>query len=253
MPAVSTNPVTCHRPFAHGPSQSGSNPGFCRQARPVRSSFSPPNAIHTSTFSSQKHGNLLVSCCAVPTGDAVEVTDWVTGEQTLIPLAGPANRQGRIAADNIAGRSSRFRGTQGTAVVGLFGMTLASTGEEGGGGGGRRGKEGGGGRAIPSSSCPRILCAPSSAVAAAMSAGCCRAPPDVNCKESAVFEAPLTHVLYPALQCGASPQPAHAKEASMLIQMGRTASSCGAVHGLTAGCMGCCMMYGTAQVPARRR
>jgi NADPH-dependent 2,4-dienoyl-CoA reductase/sulfur reductase-like enzyme len=61
----------------------------------------------------------------------VEVTDWVTGEQTLIPLAGPANRQGRIAADNIAGRPSRFRGTQGTAVVGMFGMTLASTGEDG--------------------------------------------------------------------------------------------------------------------------
>lgn len=74
----------------------------------------------------------------------MEVTDWVTGEQTLIPLAGPANRQGRIAADNIAGRSSRFRGTQGTAVVGLFGMTLASTGEEGGGGReeGKRGRRG---------------------------------------------------------------------------------------------------------------
>jgi NADPH-dependent 2,4-dienoyl-CoA reductase/sulfur reductase-like enzyme len=58
----------------------------------------------------------------------VEVKDWVTGEYTLIPLAGPANRQGRIAADNIAGRRSVFRGTQGTAVVGLFGLTLASTG-----------------------------------------------------------------------------------------------------------------------------
>lgn len=61
-------------------------------------------------------------------GDAVEVLDWVTGEYSLVPLAGPANRQGRIAADNIAGRSSTFRGVQGTSVVGIFGMTLASTG-----------------------------------------------------------------------------------------------------------------------------
>jgi rhodanese-related sulfurtransferase len=61
-------------------------------------------------------------------GDAVEVKDFVTGEWSLIALAGPANRQGRIAADVIAGRDSRFRGTQGTAVVGLFGMTIAWTG-----------------------------------------------------------------------------------------------------------------------------
>lgn len=61
-------------------------------------------------------------------GDAVEVRDWVTGEYTLIPLAGPANRQGRIAADNIVGRPSRFRGTQGSSVVGLFELTLAATG-----------------------------------------------------------------------------------------------------------------------------
>ena len=61
-------------------------------------------------------------------GDAVEVKDFVTGEWTLIPLAGPANRQGRIAADVIAGRDSRFRGTQGTSVIGLFGATVATTG-----------------------------------------------------------------------------------------------------------------------------
>jgi len=61
-------------------------------------------------------------------GDAVEVKDFVTGEWTLIPLAGPANRQGRIAADVIAGRDSRFRGTQGTSVVGVFGATVAQTG-----------------------------------------------------------------------------------------------------------------------------
>lgn len=52
----------------------------------------------------------------------------MTGQQTLIPLAGPANRQGRIAADNIAGRSSTFRGSQGSSVVGIFGLTLAGTG-----------------------------------------------------------------------------------------------------------------------------
>jgi NADPH-dependent 2,4-dienoyl-CoA reductase/sulfur reductase-like enzyme/rhodanese-related sulfurtransferase len=61
-------------------------------------------------------------------GDAVEVKDFVTGEWSLIPLAGPANRQGRIAADVIAGRKSRFRGTQGTSVIGIFGATVAATG-----------------------------------------------------------------------------------------------------------------------------
>ena len=61
-------------------------------------------------------------------GDAVEVRDFVTGEWSLIALAGPANRQGRIAADVIAGRHSRFRGTQGTAIVGLFDAAVAWTG-----------------------------------------------------------------------------------------------------------------------------
>jgi NADPH-dependent 2,4-dienoyl-CoA reductase/sulfur reductase-like enzyme/rhodanese-related sulfurtransferase len=61
-------------------------------------------------------------------GDAVEVKDYVTGEWSLIALAGPANRQGRIAADVIAGRDSRFRGTQGTAIIGLFGASIAWTG-----------------------------------------------------------------------------------------------------------------------------
>ena len=61
-------------------------------------------------------------------GDAVEVKDFVTGQWSLIPLAGPANRQGRIAADVIAGRDSKFRGAQGTSVIGLFGATIAWTG-----------------------------------------------------------------------------------------------------------------------------
>jgi NADPH-dependent 2,4-dienoyl-CoA reductase/sulfur reductase-like enzyme/rhodanese-related sulfurtransferase len=62
-------------------------------------------------------------------GDVVEVKDFVTGQPTQIPLAGPANRQGRIAADHIFGRSSTYRGTQGTAIVGVFGMTAAMTGQ----------------------------------------------------------------------------------------------------------------------------
>jgi len=61
-------------------------------------------------------------------GDAVEVKDFVTGEWSHIALAGPANRQGRIAADVIAGRDSRFRGSQGTAIIGLFGAAIAWTG-----------------------------------------------------------------------------------------------------------------------------
>ncbi len=61
-------------------------------------------------------------------GDVVEVKDWVTGQWGLVALAGPANRQGRIAADVIAGRDSRFRGTQGTSIIGLFGAAVAWTG-----------------------------------------------------------------------------------------------------------------------------
>lgn len=61
-------------------------------------------------------------------GDAIEVKDFVTGKWSLVALAGPANRQGRIAADVIAGRDSRFRGTQGTSIIGLFGAAIAWTG-----------------------------------------------------------------------------------------------------------------------------
>jgi NADPH-dependent 2,4-dienoyl-CoA reductase/sulfur reductase-like enzyme/rhodanese-related sulfurtransferase len=61
-------------------------------------------------------------------GDAVEVRDFVTSQWTLIPLAGPANRQGRIAADVIAGRDSRFRGTQGTSICQIFEAAIAQTG-----------------------------------------------------------------------------------------------------------------------------
>jgi NADPH-dependent 2,4-dienoyl-CoA reductase/sulfur reductase-like enzyme/peroxiredoxin family protein/TusA-related sulfurtransferase/rhodanese-related sulfurtransferase len=61
-------------------------------------------------------------------GDAVIAKDFVTGEESLIPLAGPANRQARIAADNVFGRSSRYRGSQGTGVVRVFELTVAMTG-----------------------------------------------------------------------------------------------------------------------------
>jgi NADPH-dependent 2,4-dienoyl-CoA reductase/sulfur reductase-like enzyme/rhodanese-related sulfurtransferase len=61
-------------------------------------------------------------------GDAVEVRDYVTGEWSLIALAGPANRQARIAAEVITGRDSHFRGTQGTSIVELFGAGIAWTG-----------------------------------------------------------------------------------------------------------------------------
>jgi NADPH-dependent 2,4-dienoyl-CoA reductase/sulfur reductase-like enzyme/rhodanese-related sulfurtransferase len=61
-------------------------------------------------------------------GDAIEVKDFGTGQWSLIALAGPANRQGRIAADVICGRKSRYRGTQGTSIIGLFGGAAAWTG-----------------------------------------------------------------------------------------------------------------------------
>lgn len=61
-------------------------------------------------------------------GDAVQVRHFVTGEPASIALAGPANKQGRIAADNICGGDSRFDGSQGTSVIKIFDMTAANTG-----------------------------------------------------------------------------------------------------------------------------
>jgi NADPH-dependent 2,4-dienoyl-CoA reductase/sulfur reductase-like enzyme/rhodanese-related sulfurtransferase len=61
-------------------------------------------------------------------GDAVEVTDIVGGQPALVPLAGPANRQGRVAAASICGRDERFRGVQGTAICGVFDLAAAMTG-----------------------------------------------------------------------------------------------------------------------------
>ena len=61
-------------------------------------------------------------------GDAIEVQDYITGSPAFVPLAGPAGKQGRIAADSIAGLHSAYTGTQGSAVLKLFDMTVAATG-----------------------------------------------------------------------------------------------------------------------------
>ncbi|NDL66553.1 DsrE/DsrF/DrsH-like family protein [Anaerotalea alkaliphila] len=61
-------------------------------------------------------------------GDAIEVVDFVNGVPTMIPLAGPANKQGRIVANNIAGRLEPYEGTMGTSVAKVFDLTVASTG-----------------------------------------------------------------------------------------------------------------------------
>jgi NADPH-dependent 2,4-dienoyl-CoA reductase/sulfur reductase-like enzyme/rhodanese-related sulfurtransferase len=73
--------------------------------------------------------SMQTSCEGVyAVGDAVEVTDYVSGAPTAIPLAGPANKQGRIAADRICGLPSSYKGTQGTAIIQIFSLTGASTG-----------------------------------------------------------------------------------------------------------------------------
>lgn len=61
-------------------------------------------------------------------GDAIEIKDFVSGNEALIPLAGPANKQGRIAANNICGQKETFDGTQGTSIVKIFDITVAVSG-----------------------------------------------------------------------------------------------------------------------------
>ena len=61
-------------------------------------------------------------------GDVIEVEDYVSKERTMLPLAGPANKQGRLAADNIAGRNCAYHGTQGTSISKVFDLTAAFTG-----------------------------------------------------------------------------------------------------------------------------
>jgi NADPH-dependent 2,4-dienoyl-CoA reductase/sulfur reductase-like enzyme/rhodanese-related sulfurtransferase len=66
--------------------------------------------------------------CIYAVGDAIEVRHLVNGRRTLLPLAGPANRQGRLAADNICGADRAYGPVQGTEIIGLFGMAAARTG-----------------------------------------------------------------------------------------------------------------------------
>ncbi len=61
-------------------------------------------------------------------GDAIEVMDYVNGNPALIPLAGPANKQGRVAAGNICGKKETYKGTQGTSIIKVFDITIATTG-----------------------------------------------------------------------------------------------------------------------------
>lgn len=61
-------------------------------------------------------------------GDVIEIKDFVNGSSTLIPLAGPANKQGRIAADNICGRNVKYNGAEGTSIIKVFDLTGASAG-----------------------------------------------------------------------------------------------------------------------------
>jgi len=62
-------------------------------------------------------------------GDAIEEQDFLTGDPTIVPLAGPANRQGRMAANNMFGRNESYQGTQGTAICKIFDLAIASTGK----------------------------------------------------------------------------------------------------------------------------
>ncbi|MCA1030732.1 CoA-disulfide reductase [Bacillus timonensis] len=61
-------------------------------------------------------------------GDAIEVVDYTSGTPAMIPLAGPANRQGRIVANNISGKKERYKGTLGTSIAKVFDLTVATTG-----------------------------------------------------------------------------------------------------------------------------
>ncbi len=85
-------------------------------------SVNPRGAIVVNEHMQTSDDNIYV------VGDAVEITDTVTGEKGFVPLAGPANKQGRIAADNICGIKSIYRGTQGTGILKCFDLTVACTG-----------------------------------------------------------------------------------------------------------------------------
>jgi NADPH-dependent 2,4-dienoyl-CoA reductase/sulfur reductase-like enzyme/rhodanese-related sulfurtransferase len=98
--------------------------------------ITPENTLaHEAGLELCEHGHIMVNAAMLTSdpdiyavGDAVCIKDFMTGTHTTTALAGPANKQARIAADNALGRKSIFRGTLGTAVVKVFDLTVASTG-----------------------------------------------------------------------------------------------------------------------------
>ncbi|MDR2134511.1 MAG: hypothetical protein LBP27_05330 [Treponema sp.] len=73
-------------------------------------------------------GEIPADMLIMAVGDAVEVTDFVSGQKAVVPLAGPVNKQGRITADNICGLKSSYTGTQGSAILKVFDLTVACAG-----------------------------------------------------------------------------------------------------------------------------
>jgi NADPH-dependent 2,4-dienoyl-CoA reductase/sulfur reductase-like enzyme/rhodanese-related sulfurtransferase len=96
----------------------------------------PESAIaNDAGLAVNQHGAIIVSDSMQTSdpniyaiGDAIEITNYITGQPGYIPLAGPANKQGRIVADQICGIDSRYDGTQGSAILRVFDMTVAATG-----------------------------------------------------------------------------------------------------------------------------
>ncbi|MBI1752704.1 MAG: FAD-dependent oxidoreductase [Acidobacteria bacterium] len=93
-----------------------------RLAREAGLAIGPTGGIRVDDQMRTSHPNIYA------VGDAVEVRDFVSQDPALIPLAGPANRQGRIAAEVILGRASRYKATQGTSICKVFDLTFAMTG-----------------------------------------------------------------------------------------------------------------------------
>ncbi len=91
-------------------------------AQEAKLKLGPTGGIQVDKYLRTSDPNILA------VGDAIEVKDFVRRCPVRIPLAGPANRQGRIAADNAFGRTSVYRGSQGTSIVRVFGLVAASTG-----------------------------------------------------------------------------------------------------------------------------
>lgn len=99
----------------------GSTP-FSDLARTAGLALGPRGGIAVDAQMRTSHPDIFAA------GDVVEMPDLVTGQPTYIPMAGPANRQGRIVADVLCGRDSAYRGTQGTSVLKVFDVTIATTG-----------------------------------------------------------------------------------------------------------------------------